>query len=340
MFCKNCGNQISEDSSFCAQCGAKKKGEQSGQSGQSMVSEQESFQTVIKDPLKSKLPKGIIRALASNIVGNESFATPTSGQMIFTQSSGASDGFSESISPVKFLIRGALGLITNIKGIIKDKKRLIFLAVMSLIWLLLMILPMLGINTAQIRILSFLTFAQGGTTGGVAGILGGSIGKGIAAFFYSSLIMPLFNKGKPFGGITDGFKTLFGLFGFKSVKETPSMLLGVGLSLIAYNFMNTNLTLQNSMIGLMAAFLSVKALSNKAGFLQGFIRSIMSKFSKNKTLDFSSVNRIIAGITTGFAVCIPLTVINIPYITSFIGLALIISSVIIFTVFKSRVEAV
>ena len=339
MLCNNCGKQINEGSLYCIECGAKTI---YAPTEKPLVDKQErnSFQSAAKDAAKSKLTQSGIRSMVSNMIGNESFAAPTSGQMVFTQNLGVGGGFAESIAPFKFLTSRALGLVRNIKGIVKDKKRLILLAVMSLVWLLLMILPMLGIKTAQTRMLSFLTYAQGGTTGGGVGILGGSIGKGIVAFFFSSLIIPLFSKGKPFKGIAGGFKTLIGTFNVKSAKEISPLLLGAGLSLIAYNFMNANLTLQNSMIGLVAAFLSVKALSNKAGFLQGFIRSIMRKVSKDKAPDLPAISRVISGITAGFVLCIPLTVIKIPYITSLIGLVLIIASVILFVAFRSRVEAV
>ncbi|MDD2361510.1 MAG: zinc ribbon domain-containing protein [Oscillospiraceae bacterium] len=334
MKCKKCGNELLQGYKFCKGCGYPV--EASIQSSD----KPESFPSAAEETAKSKLVQSSIRKIASNIVGNESFALPTSGRMVFTQSLSMGKGFAESIGPFKFLVSGALGLVRNIKGILKDKKRLILLAVMSLVWLLLMILPMLNINIAPIKVLSFLSFAQGGTTGGVVGILGGSIGKGIVAFFFSSLITPIFSKGKPFGGIAAGFKTFLRSFNIKSAMEISPLLLGAGLSLIAYNFMNAGLTLQNSMIGLVAAFLSVKALSNKSGFLQGFIRSIMSKILKDKAPDFSAISRVVAGITTGFALCIPLTAINIPYIISLMGLALIIASVIIFAAFKSRVEAV
>lgn len=335
MKCEKCCNELLQGDKFCKGCGYPVEA-----SVQPSADKQESFTVAIKDAAKTKLTQSGARSIASNIIGNESFAAPSSGQMVFTQNLGIGGGFPESIAPFKFLTSRALGLVRNIKGIVKDKKRLILLIVMSLVWLLLMILPMLGINTAQTRMLSFLTFAQGGTTGGALGILGGSIGKGIVAFFFTSLITPLFRKGKPFGGIASGFKTLIGTFNIKSVKEIPPLLLGAGLSLIAYNFMNANLTMQNSMIGLMAAFLSVKALSNKSGFLQGFIRSIMSKISKDKVPDVSAIHRLIAGITAGFALCIPLTVINIPYITYLIGLALIIASVILIVAIKNKREAV
>lgn len=340
LYCMNCGSKIDGAMKFCIKCGAKIEDAPPALENPIPKAVQNAFDGIYMQKNEDTIITNT-RSVASDIVIKRLSATQTAGTMVFQQGMGNAEDVFESLAPLKLIINTARGLIGKIKGALKDKKRLISIIVVTLIWGLLMLMPMLGVDSRVFKFLSFLTFAQGGTSGGFLGMLGGTVGKVVFSHFIFSLIMPLLSgKGKPFGGIKVGFKALFGSFKMKSVEDISPMLLGAGLSLITYTFMNSSLTMQNSMIGIVAAFLSVKALSNKSGFLQNFMRSIIIKSSKRKTPDFLALNRVIAGITTGFVLCIPLTVIKIPFITPLVGLAMIITSAILLVVYRSRVEVV
>ena len=65
--------------------------------------------------------------------------------------------------------------------VLKNPKQMIPTVVLGIVWLVLALLASFGINPLPVRILSFLTFAQGGMFGGVLGAVGGILGKVVIA---------------------------------------------------------------------------------------------------------------------------------------------------------------
>ncbi|MDD4078050.1 MAG: hypothetical protein PHT03_08805, partial [Bacilli bacterium] len=91
------------------------------------------------------------------------------------------------LSPV-ILIKESFGkLILSLKSIFKNKKRLILIGIIALLWIIFILLPVFGINPLPVKILSFLTFAQGGISMNPLRVIGGVIGKGVFAIFFLSL---------------------------------------------------------------------------------------------------------------------------------------------------------
>lgn len=277
QFCTQCGASISADSKFCTSCGAKV--EQPANLEQPPVPPQ--AQPVVPPPAPpallvapSKAPaishKAVLAA-AGQLMGNTAPAAPAGGDMVFNQAMPAMGGIIPGVElgPIKYLFGSVGRVLKGITGVFKDKKRGIPVLVISLLWLLLLMLPALGVNTSALRYLNFLTFAQGGASGGMLGMTGGLIGKGIFAYF----ICLFFTGGKPLAGLGRGLKNLFGSFAVKDKKALASLLAGVGLALISYNFITGTASLQNSMAGIAAFLLSLRALANRGGFLRGFIMS-------------------------------------------------------------------
>lgn len=91
--------------------------------------------------------------------------------------------------------------LASLKQMFKSPKQLIPILVLGVFWLALSLLPALGINPLPVKLLSFLTFAQGGMYGGVLGALGGVLGKAVFAYFVSTLLLPLFSGKNPFEGM-------------------------------------------------------------------------------------------------------------------------------------------
>lgn len=81
--------------------------------------------------------------------------------------------------------------------VLKNPKQMIPTIVLGLFWLVLALLGSFGIDPLPVRILSFLTFAQGGMFGGVLGAVGGILGKIVVAAFLNAIIIPLFQKKLP-----------------------------------------------------------------------------------------------------------------------------------------------
>ncbi len=234
------------------------------------------------------------------LFGNTAFAAAVAGEMGFTQAMPAAGNGIPGVGPFKYLLSSIGRIFKGFKEVFGNKKRSIPVLLISFIWFLLMLLPALGVNLSAQNWLSFLTFAQGGTGGGLLSAAGGFIGKGVFAYFLTSLLLPL-SGGKPFAGLGAGLKALFGSFGFRDKKAFASMLAGIGLALICYNFLTGNASLQNSMAGIAAFLVSLRALANNGGFLRGFFMSFSKKSRKSAVTSSSNATCIMAGWTLGFA---------------------------------------
>jgi hypothetical protein len=88
-----------------------------------------------------------------------------------------------------------------------------------------------------VTIASFFTFAQGGMYAGLIGAAGGIIGKGIYAWFMNTLFFP---------GAKVKSKNEENIKNEKKIKGKPGLFLaGIGLALIAYNFLTGNASTEN-----------------------------------------------------------------------------------------------
>lgn len=293
-FCTECGKELITGNKFCIYCGNKIE-----------VKAQEAIVDTVKT--------------MRQIVGNTSFASAIGGEMIFIQQIPSTNKILSTIGPIRYLFNSIVSIFKNFKQIFRNKKKFILVIIMTIIWIALTILQTFGITGTPIRYLSFLTFARGGMSQGLSRVIGGTLGKGLFAYFVTSLVLPIFSGEKPFKGVGVGIKTLFSSLAIKEIKGLTLILLGGGISLISYNFLTGNGAMINSMPGIVGFILSLRALSRKSGFLRGFIISIGNKFSKKKHVDSLYINKIISGFTIGFGLSIPLSTIGFSYTCYFTG---------------------
>ena len=313
-FCKSCGAQLKPDVKFCASCGAE--------------AQVAGAQTLAVPSVGA----------AAKMAANVSFASATAGEIRFAHA--LPGDLSATIGPLKCILQGLMGLFRGFGSAIKDKKRLIPALILALIWFTLTLLPSLGINPMPVRWLSFLTFAGGGTSGGITGLVGGVVGKGVFAYFLMSLVLPLARGQKPFSGIGSGLKQFFPAIGAKNPAQLAPLLLGAGAALIGFNFMAGNASLQNSMVGIAALLLSLRALSGKAGFLRRFIGALVAKkTSEGKIIDASAINRIIAGMTAGFALAVPLSAVRFTDFGYILGIPAVLAGILLYIIASRAKEA-
>lgn len=202
--------------------------------------------------------------------------------------------------------------LDSLKQFLKDPKQLIPILVLGAVWLLLSLLPALGINSWPVRMFSFLTFAQGGMYGGVWGALGGIIGKAVFAYFVTVLIMPLFRGKNPFKEMgTGGF---FAGLTLQGADAAADFMLGMGLALILFNFFTGNASLVNSMAGIVGFVLALKAFRSKGGFLRTLVFSVANKLSRGKTPSPATFNRVAVGYAAGSALGVALSALTSSYL--------------------------
>ncbi|MGE5421777.1 MAG: hypothetical protein ACM3QW_00805 [Ignavibacteriales bacterium] len=262
-------------------------------------------------------------------------ASEIGGEVVFDHAplvteAGADLNLPVDIGPLKYLLGSLSSFIKGIAKAANNKKQLVIVILMVLTWIALTVLPIFKINPPAFKILNFLTFAQGGLNNGIPGIIGGTIGRGIWAYFVFLLIMPVLSGKMPFSGMGQGLKTLFASLAGNNKRMVALLLFGTSLALISYNFMAGQASLQNSMVGIAAFFVSVRALNNKAGFLRGFVSSLLRKGSGGVLPDINMINRFMAGWAWGFALAVLLSSVNFSIIAYLFGLLLLLAALILY----------
>ena len=183
----------------------------------------------------------------------------------------------------------------------KHPKQMLPTIILTVVWIILGILQVKLRENLPMKVLNFITYAQGGLYGGVVSAIGGILGKIVVAGFVNALIVPLFMGKKPFKGLGNGFKELGKSLSLQSRQALAPFLKGLGSALLLYGLSNITGRMENSMAGIMAAVSLALAMGKKNGFLWNFACSYAQSVTKGKTPDYTGVLRALTGMTLGFA---------------------------------------
>jgi len=341
-FCKHCGAAVADGSKFCKGCGK-------------MVEEQTVPQSDYTPPPVQHQTQGakMAASVVSQIMGGGTFnASASAGVMTlggdspispFGSAGGAVGDALQALNPVKVLVSGAIGVIKGIGAAFKDKKKWLPAIILAVTWILLTLLPMFGINPVPMQFLSWLTFAQGGMRGGIGGaalstatgFLGGVLGKGVFAGLITSFITALIHKQNPLKSIGGGFGQMFSMFSLKDKSNIGFMLMGTGIAFVGYNFMAGTASLTGTMAGIAAFLMTLKSLGSGAGFLRNLLGGF---FAKNKKVNTQAVNTVMAGMASGFALSIPLSIVPWAFTPYAVGAVLLIAGIVLAIVLKNNKE--
>ncbi|MEA5017396.1 MAG: hypothetical protein VB009_01605 [Erysipelotrichaceae bacterium] len=217
------------------------------------------------------------------------------------------------------LFSGFKQLFNNITNIIKDKKRLILVLILAVLWLLASILPALGFNVAGISFISWLSFAQGGLGGNILNKMAGVIGKGVFAYAIS---LVAFDKSL-LSNATKSITTLMKSVNLKNVAN-PLLWMMISVALIIYNLTVKTTTIDNSMAGIAFLVLALRSLNQSSGFLSDLLRSM---FNFIKPINQDDLIILKSGWTFGFALATMISLLNIAYGGYIIGIALLVLAI-------------
>ena len=352
--CRNCGYSLKEGAVFCKKCGTKVTEQNYGQTAAVNYSQPQQS-NIQNEAAHYAQPK-------QNTIQNEAARYVQQAQQQFTQNvqgmvqpmfADASDragetamqlpqlqsalGFADEakavLDPFTQFFTGVSGFFKGVINVFKDPKALTFSAVLSFVWMILIVMKQLGIGGVFTNALSWITFAQGGLGDGALGILGGFFGKVVVA----SGLFALVDGGKDIG---EGMKKWFNCF-----NDTPNIgaiLTGAGLSLILYNFFVANAGFGDTMVAITGATLALKALGSQNGFIFGMARSIMSrKLGSNRIPNESKTNAFISGIGLGSALAIPLSLLPFGYVPCIIGIPIFVVGIVLnFTIRRKEAQTV
>ena len=280
QFCRQCGKEIGSTVKFCPFCGCPTD-----------VPKQPTGTVPLTD-----------RRIAPETAGEillGSFGGPALNRTQSAVLSGAAVSdiraqAEEILSPLKTLLGGAKDLLSGIVGMVKNPKALIPALVMAALWIVLPLLENSGAGGAAVKLLSWLTFAEGGVERGSLGVLGGIVGKGSVAVALSSL----------FSG---GLKSILGgvgtLFSKKKQKGSiPLLITGAVLGIALYLFFTGAPSASSMMAGISGILLSLKALGGRNGFLYSIVESLTAvKTNGVRTAQNERIDSLLGGSTLGFA---------------------------------------
>ncbi len=306
-FCTNCGTALNEGAKFCTKCGTN--------AFQSNESAQISIETPEAAKSEQEIPKTMNSTKRNPLINRAPEDSPQPSPM----------------GMGKFIIT----YIRQSLSVLKNPKQILPTSLLGLVWLVLALLDSFGINPFPIRILSFLTFAQGGMFGGLFGTIGGILGKVVVATFLNAAIVPLFQKKAPFSGIGGDIKSFFSGLAVKSTTAVAPLLGGVGVSLLLYAFMNSTQSLKNSMVGIIAFVMLLQGIGKQGGFLWGLAFSVANSLSKGRMPSYIGVTRCISGMTLGFALGVALSAARLQWCV-WLGILLLIAALIFVIVSKNK----
>lgn len=328
-FCTACGAPLQENDKFCTGCGAPVINQAPGKEAEQKIAPMISPETVKKEA-EQGTPVILSPALAKTATQllNTSRAPATAGEITLSQELFPL-AMSEFANPLVVLGSGARRLLAGFMAALRDKKRLIPALVLAVLWIVLIFLPRAGTDAVPVKILSWLTFAQGGLNGGLISQIGGVVGKGLLAGFITSLIIDKSTLGQMKAGIS---AVTGGLKGEKFTRA--SWLLGTALALILYNIMVGSTSIQNSMAAIACLGLSLRGLAGGGGFVQQFFTSIFYKKSVHST----SSNRFMAGWGAGFALALVFSVLPGGFNGYILGGIFLMAAVIVKLTDRNREE--
>ena len=293
MRCVSCQHEIKDQDLICPNCGRSLK----------------------DDSPQSMNMKISIQSFASNSAGEMSFLNQT---------------FSQELNPMIVLEKKAIGMMTGFKTIFKNKRKLIIIAILAIVWILLILLPYLGFNPLPVKVLSFLTFAQGGASLNTFRAVGGLLGKGVYAIFFVSLFDGQFKS------IIRGIKPLMNTIKQTKKGQFAFFLVGIGVACILYNFLTGYAALIKSMIGIASLSLVLQAFNSKQGFVYAFIMaSTASRKNKQPIASHERTESLMSGLVIGFTLSILLSIIPIGYAPYIFGALIVIIGVILMITSKN-----
>lgn len=289
-FCTHCGKPLNEGAKFCIACGSPVGPAAPGNSAKKTEPQHKEPTPEQEQPVQSTAK------------------TPET----------ADSGKKQSIPGM---------LAAEMRELLKHPKKLIPTIVLAAVWIILPILMgfVSGANIPVIRLISTLTYANGGVFGGFFGTVGGIFGKAVFAAVVNGLVLSICEKKNPFAGLK---KSMVGVIGGGTRAVAP-FLIGGGVGFLLYFFFNLTSAPQNSAIALVCVISVVQTIAKQNGVVFGLVFWTAKKLSKGKTPSRMFLNRLLSGLAAAFAVSFPVTFLRVRFLTPLLGILLIIAGIML-----------
>ena len=159
-------------------------------------------------------------------------------------------------------------LINEVKGLLRNPKKLLPTIILSIVWMLFSIMSAMGANIPILRFLYTLTYSNGGMFGGFFGAVGGIFGKAVFATVVNTIVLSLVAKKNPFANAVKSVKGIFGKAAFSGLSAISPFLIGAGSGLLMYWFFNITSSTVNCAVAVVVAVGALSAIGKKNGIPQ------------------------------------------------------------------------
>lgn len=285
-FCRYCGKPVREGAKFCKHCGQSLAKSNNPQAQQPHANTTPVSVQNIKQNVSAPQIREIVATAAKGEVDLGGFGL---GSI-----SSVTKPVSEVLSPFKGLVRSITSLLGGIGSLFKNPLSLIVTILMAVLWFVLARYK--DTDLLIIRILSWLTYAEGSYGRSIPGMIGGILGMGTVAATYTSL----FN-----GGIVNAGKGIVALFkGHGKKRSIVCIIIGVVIGgLLYFIFAGRNISADTAMAGIAGTVLSLEALGGCRGKLYSLVQAVTSKTANGvRSAMQGRIDGMLTGMTIGFAV--------------------------------------
>jgi len=182
-FCTGCGTALNEGAKFCTKCGTRTLAVPKEAETLPDKAVPDSSSTLSKAGEKMAAnAKTKVAAYVKDNLPNTVPAYRSAGEFVLPFELSPLSGGPDAEDLLSVLKSGFTGLAGGFKGALKDKKRLVIVISLAIIWLLVNLLAVSGISPLPVQVLSWITAAKGS-------FIGGSIGKGLVAALLVQLVV-------------------------------------------------------------------------------------------------------------------------------------------------------
>ena len=292
-YCRQCGYQLRDTSQFCPKCGAKavnRGGTQGNAINQqaggvvpgNIQQAGGGVQKIIQQA--GGVVPGNIQQTAGTVMGNTQQLSDWIGDM----------AMDFPVNPVSDVIQktGGVSIIKSFLNAYKNPRTIIVVAVIPLIWILVDLMERNGVGGVFAKIMSILTYAEGGRKGSLGQLFGGTMGKIFAMAGISSIVN---------GGLIQSARGIGSLFK-KGRANIGSILIGAGLGAACCIFFISGKGVYGVMVGFLGIIVSFKSMVNENGLLSILISKITGKIRSSKLYPANTDNPIYRGIFTGLSI--------------------------------------
>ena len=302
--CPRCGEPLAPQVVFCGNCGLNLQqgvgyATAAPVATQETVEQAEPYATITMEETPRKqvvIPQ--IQSLTVTGGGMELDCRELNRYIFGTVSKAAT----EVLSPASAVTQGISSFFGGILRLFKKPKALIGTVVLTLVWFF---LGWLGdSDSTVVKMLSWLTFSEGGFDRSLPGAVCGALGKGTVA----AALVSLFT-----GGMKNTFKGVGVFFsGHGEKRDVVCIVIGAVVGLAVYFvFAGTDASGKTAMAGMAGALFSLQALGGGSGRIYELAQSLTAANTNGiRAAVAGKCDGLLTGLALGFAIATVLSVLG------------------------------